>query len=152
MNVYICMLNMIIFMHKAPRNLKLLVSDHWKAILKPRVPEVVLSVDKKCWTKGTAVLGDRSAEAQNFRTFWDFRSEEWARSTRSLKIVSLYFLMPQNPSSAVFLLFFLCVGLSWWANLYRYLAGIEFDGRMQNINDIQLYEWKWAVMSTVSCS
>lgn len=139
MHVHIRMLNMIICMHKAPWNLKLLVSDHWKAILKPRVPEVVLSVDKKCWTKGTAVRGDRSAEAQNFRTFWDFRSEEWARLAWSLKIVCFYFLMKQNPSSAV-LSFFLCMGLQLMGQ-FRYLAGIEFDCRTQNVNDIPWYEW-----------
>ena len=34
MHVYICMLNMIFFMHKAPWNLKFLVSDHWKPYAK----------------------------------------------------------------------------------------------------------------------
>ncbi len=80
--------------------------------MKPRLPEVVLSVDKKCWKGGKQLklLGDRSAEAQNFRTFCDFRSEGWARS---LKIVH-FFLMLQKINLLPF--FFVWV-YSWLANL-----------------------------------
>ena len=154
MHVHIRMLNMIICMHKAPWNLKLLVSDHWKAILKPRVPEVVLSVDKKCWTKGTAVRGDRSAEAQNFRTFWDFRSEEWARLARSLKLVCFYFLMKQNPSSAVFSFFFCAWVYSWWANLstWHELSLTVGHKMWMKYNDMNENEQSCPQFETLRCS